>query len=792
VDEAHALRNPETKTHHLGELLANNTDGLLFLSATPVNLGSSDLFNLLNLLRPEEFTDLDVFAYQLEPNRYVNAAVRILRSQSPAPLQAVRDELRKVETTGQAGRFLDNPLYHETLDLLANSNGSSREDVVALQRSITSLNTLSHIYTRTRKRELKDQPAIRRAHTVEVELSPEEIKLYEAVVDLVVSLRLQASGVAPALAAIMPARQASSCLPVMRDYLHELDASRRVDTDLEEGEEDIDDESDVSIGLDDMTHELVSRAERLWQRTVDVDSKFDQLVQTLSELRKEGDGKKILIFSFFRRTLSYLESKLASTGYQCLRMDGLTPVRDRETLMAQFRFEAVDILLSSEIGSEGLDFEFCDTIVNYDLPWNPMRLEQRIGRLDRFGQRNPVIHVVNFSIPGTIDTEIFLRLYSRIGIFEQSIGELEPILGEQVREINRGLASGGLTVDEQRQLADVTALAVDSERSELEQFEETRDRLVGADSYIEDALGEAREDNRYLTPAELTRYVEGFLREEASPAKLNAPAPESSVRALVGSPGLAELLRTHGSRWASPAFYELVAALEASGALAVTFDAEDAMGHQAEFLNMRHPLVRSIAQFYETNIGSLPRAGYARIPHRSESGSWIFFLFVLTATGVVPRTSMIVIAWNRETSVVSTDIGVDILRYLAGPDVPRMKERDIPILEQVEVDDAYQAVLSAAAKAVDDLGEELTRHNDALILARQDSLRHGLESRSRRLRQLAAQQSSGSPIRRMRLAQIANEEQRTEAELAKLEDQRKVTVGFKAVAGGLVDLIPDT
>src|SRR4051812_14887168 len=99
-----------------------------------------------------------------------------------------------------------------------------------------------------------------------------------------------------------------------------------------------------------------------------------------------------------------------------------------------------------------------------------MRLEQRIGRLDRFGQRNAVIHILNFKIAGTIDTDIFLRLYDRIGVFERSIGELEPILGEKVKELTRVLASTQLTFEEQQRAVDQLASAVVREQREVEQF----------------------------------------------------------------------------------------------------------------------------------------------------------------------------------------------------------------------------------------------------------------------------------------------------------------------------------
>ena len=95
----------------------------------------------------------------------------------------------------------------------------------------------------------------------------------------------------------------------------------------------------------------------------------------------------------------------------------------------QFKNGEFDILLSSEVGSEGLDMQFCNVIFNYDLPWNPMRVEQRIGRIDRIGQKAEKLLIFNLVVEGTIEDRIYSRLYDRLGIFESSIGELEPILG---------------------------------------------------------------------------------------------------------------------------------------------------------------------------------------------------------------------------------------------------------------------------------------------------------------------------------------------------------------------------
>ena len=109
-----------------------------------------------------------------------------------------------------------------------------------------------------------------------------------------------------------------------------------------------------------------------------------------------------MIFSTFRGTLHYLEEKLREKGYSLELMYGPTPARDedcrrgeksRERIGAEFRRGEFQILLASEVAGEGLDFEHCHVVINYDLPWNPMRVEQRIGRCDRLGQRSDKVHV---------------------------------------------------------------------------------------------------------------------------------------------------------------------------------------------------------------------------------------------------------------------------------------------------------------------------------------------------------------------------------------------------------------
>jgi len=166
------------------------------------------------------------------------------------------------------------------------------------------------------------------------------------------------------------------------------------------------------------------------------DSKLQAFLNLLEELRRSGT-KRVLVFSFFRHTLAYLREQLSKKGVACALIWGDTPHEERPSIIDEFEAGKFEVLLSSEVAAEGLDLQFCDCLVNYDLPWNPMRIEQRIGRLDRYGQKHDVVRVYNLVLSGTIEDRILYRCLQRIGVFEHTIGGLEPIIGEIMEELRR-------------------------------------------------------------------------------------------------------------------------------------------------------------------------------------------------------------------------------------------------------------------------------------------------------------------------------------------------------------------
>ena len=115
----------------------------------------------------------------------------------------------------------------------------------------------------------------------------------------------------------------------------------------------------------------------------------------------------------------------------------------RDEVKRRFREGEADLLLCTDAAAEGLNFQFCGALINYDMPWNPMRVEQRIGRIDRLGQAHTAIRIVNLHYEGTVETDVYRALRTRINLFEAVVGPLQPILAQLPRTIAGAVLSGG-------------------------------------------------------------------------------------------------------------------------------------------------------------------------------------------------------------------------------------------------------------------------------------------------------------------------------------------------------------
>lgn len=150
-------------------------------------------------------------------------------------------------------------------------------------------------------------------------------------------------------------------------------------------------------------------------------SKCDALERLVAQFQD-----KAIIFTEYRASQEYIRYRLEKAGYRTLAFDGSLSRGKKQWIRHLFQKEA-QFLVSTESGGEGLNFQFCNLVVNFDLPWNPMRLEQRIGRVHRLGQTRDV-HIFNLITKGTVEEHIMYLLHQKINMFQAIIGELDAIL----------------------------------------------------------------------------------------------------------------------------------------------------------------------------------------------------------------------------------------------------------------------------------------------------------------------------------------------------------------------------
>ncbi|MGE5175497.1 MAG: DEAD/DEAH box helicase [Hyphomicrobiales bacterium] len=157
-------------------------------------------------------------------------------------------------------------------------------------------------------------------------------------------------------------------------------------------------------------------------RAIEANAKFEGIRKILA-----GSRDKFVVFTQFRASLEFLARSLRAMGVKVSVFHGALTLREKEAAIAQFR-ERSRVLVSTEAGGEGRNLQFCHLLVNYDLPWNPMRIEQRIGRLHRLGQTHDV-HVFNFTARGTVESYVLDIVHEKINLFRTVIGDLDVVLG---------------------------------------------------------------------------------------------------------------------------------------------------------------------------------------------------------------------------------------------------------------------------------------------------------------------------------------------------------------------------
>ncbi len=273
-------------------------------------------------------------------------------------------------------------------------------------------------------------------------------------------------------------------------------------------------------------------------RLTKIGTKYQLFIRELRKLWETEADAKIIVFSSFKPTLYYLQGRLRTEGIGIELLHG-SVTRPRAEILARFeKADDIRVLLSSGVGSEGVDLQFSSIVVNYDLPWNPMRLEQRIGRVDRLGQTTDKVTILNLIYDNTIDKRIYDRLYERLQIGQRALGEMETVLGEPIREMTMKLLDPKLNDQQKEEVIDQTAQALENRRREEEQLEAEAGSLVQHGDYILESIMESRDRHRWLSRDDILIYVrDRMLRDFPGSVIETSPVGSDTYRIKLSPEG---------------------------------------------------------------------------------------------------------------------------------------------------------------------------------------------------------------------------------------------------------------
>lgn len=531
-DEAHYMRNPATTTYRLGECLAASAGAVLCVSATPINNRNADLHTLLRLIDEDFFESQGMFEDLLEANLPAVKTIRAL-SRSTIDQELLREG---VQGMGESPYVRESPLFEQLLELLDELDESDKSQVTRAQDLAEKLNLMGGYINRTRRVQVAENRPVRVPVTLTVTYTDEEMKLYRAILDIVQRRCRQDNRPFHVFKVMGIQLRAASCLPVFAAEMKSGRYGELSDLYAESlgGFSWDTDEFDVQEEIDDFEQEQEMR------KLLDHDFEaFDTKYQKLVESLQKGDLKeeKAVIFAYYRATLAYLRRRLIADGINVTVIHGGVDQEQRWEELERFKDpNGPRVLLSSEVGSEGIDLQFCRVVVNYDLPWNPMRVEQRIGRIDRVGQTADKLNVVNFKVSGTIEERLFDRLHSKMLLFANALGDLESTIGEEVKNLTIELLSNSLTEEQQNQRVEHTEQVLEKRILQIEELEKDGDALMALSDYVQKKVTEGRDLGRYIQAEELEDYLVDFFENHFKGSEVNQNTPSDRCLTLRLSP----------------------------------------------------------------------------------------------------------------------------------------------------------------------------------------------------------------------------------------------------------------
>ena len=478
LDEAHHARTkgagtPQAKGPNrllqLMRSLRSRTDGLILLTATPLQVHASELWDLLDLLglppawTPDAFvrffSEVAKDPITNESLDWLSALFRANEAHFGEVSRTVAEQQTRLSglKTRKVLQALRDPVSIPRRQL----SPEERRAAIAIIKRSTPVSALVSRHTRELLRryfkagKLATAVATRQVEDRFIPLSSEEGDIYSQVEAYISdTYNAAAPDARNAVGFVMTIyrRRLASSFHALRqtmekrkggvgDIVTAADEARideNVADQVEAGEE-IDIETVSEDERRALAFEEIATIETIVDeiKRLPTDTKAMELSKVLSELKGSG-YPQAMVFTQFTDTMDYLRELLAAAGSSVMCFSGRggeirnsdgtwTPI-SRDEVKRRFKEGRSEVLVCTDAAAEGLNFQFCGALVNYDMPWNPMRVEQRIGRIDRLGQRFSDIRIINLHYEDTVEADVYRALRSRISIFEKVVGGLQPIL----------------------------------------------------------------------------------------------------------------------------------------------------------------------------------------------------------------------------------------------------------------------------------------------------------------------------------------------------------------------------
>ena len=386
IDEAHRVAGSsgEVARYKLGNLLAQASPYLLLLSATPHNGKTEPFLRLIRLL------DADAF-----PN-----AKSIVREQV-APFLIRTEKREAIDNNG-------NLLFKNRITHLVTISWDERNN---LQRELYEM--VSSYVAKTYNKALRNR------------------KKNMCLIFLLIIMQRMVTSSTAAIRQSLERRlnvllEQRTCVGNLRE--EDLD-----ELNIEDGVEDALEAISLDMELEiEELKQIISLAKQA--QFQNQDAKVEPLLNEIDAILSEDRTQKVIIFTEFVATQTYLQELLVNRGYTVTILNGGMNIDERNAAMQEFK-TSTSIFISTDAGGEGLNLQFANIIINYDLPWNPMKIEQRCGRVDRIGQQRDV-HIYNFIVGETVENRVREVLEEKLSVIlkEMGVDKYSDVLDSEVAE----------------------------------------------------------------------------------------------------------------------------------------------------------------------------------------------------------------------------------------------------------------------------------------------------------------------------------------------------------------------